>query len=202
MTEVVFARSFLAALDGRPIRISPDHVEDPKTYARSAYILPKMPKVMSKRKGTSAVPGQERSLTVTVKSLRNPPLDLKLSSQTPNTSIHDIKTSVASDTGISEDKIKVLYKKKPVADSKVLKDLISEDDTTVEFSIMVIGGAVAMAKAPVEQNEVVQGPSGRDVLQAQDFWDDLKDFILKRIQDEELAAEVTNTFQEAWKTKG
>lgn len=32
MTEVSFARSFLSALDARPIKISADHVEDPKTY--------------------------------------------------------------------------------------------------------------------------------------------------------------------------
>jgi len=32
MTEVSFARSFLSTLDARPIKISADHVEDPRTY--------------------------------------------------------------------------------------------------------------------------------------------------------------------------
>lgn len=32
MTEVAFAKSFLAALDSRPQKLSPDHVEDPKSY--------------------------------------------------------------------------------------------------------------------------------------------------------------------------
>lgn len=37
MAEVNFARSFLAMLDTRPIKLSGDHVEDPKSYpARSA----------------------------------------------------------------------------------------------------------------------------------------------------------------------
>ncbi|KAI1427554.1 cell-cycle control medial ring component [Xylaria sp. FL1777] len=209
MTEVSFAKSFLAALDGRPIKLSPDHVEDPKTYqARGAYTLPKMPKPISKRKGTSVAPGQERSLVVTVKSLRNPPLDLRLSSQTLNTSILDVKTSVAKETGISGDKIKILHKKKPIPDSKVLKDLVGEDDTTVEFSVMVMGGAAAAAAAAAAvekqdiQNEVAQGLSGADVLQTQDFWADLKGFLLQRIRDEPLAAELTNTFQETWKAKG
>ncbi|TGJ78668.1 hypothetical protein E0Z10_g10088 [Xylaria hypoxylon] len=203
MTEVSFAKSFLAALDGRPIKVSPDHVEDPKTYqARSAYILPKMPKAMSKRK--SVAPGQERSLIVTVKSLRNPPLDLRLSSQTLNTSVHDVKTSVSKETGIPEDKIKILHKKKPVPDSKVLKDLVGDDDTTVEFSVMVMGGAATAAATvgkPETQSEVAQGLSGAGVLQTEEFWGDLKGFLLQRIRDEQLAEELTNTFQEAWKAK-
>ncbi|KAI1431851.1 cell-cycle control medial ring component [Xylaria sp. CBS 124048] len=202
MTEVAYARSFLAALDGRPIRILPDHVEDPKSYTRGAFILPKMPKPMSPRKKTNVVPGQERSLVVTVKSLRNPPLDLKLPSRAPNTSIHEIKAAVAEDTGIPEDKIKILHKKKPAADSKVLKDLVSEEDTIVEFSVMVIGGAAAMPTKPAEQSEAAKGPSSRDILQTQDFWDDLKGFVSQRIGDEQMAAEVTNTFQETWKAKG
>ncbi|GAW14943.1 hypothetical protein ANO14919_043500 [Xylariales sp. No.14919] len=207
MTEVSFAKSFLAALDGRPIKLSPDHVEDPKTYqARSAYILPKMPKAISKRKGTSIAPGQERSLVVTVKSLRNPPLDIRLSSQTINTSVHDVKASVAKETGIAEDKIKILHKKKPISDSKVLKDLIGEDDTAVEFSVMVMGGAAAAAAAatvekPETQSEVAQGLSGADVLQTEEFWGDLKGFLLQRIRDEKIAEDLTNTFQEAWKAK-
>lgn len=37
MAEVTFAKQFLAALDARPVKLSPDHVEDPKGYpARSA----------------------------------------------------------------------------------------------------------------------------------------------------------------------
>lgn len=166
------------------------------------YILPKMPKPMSKRKSTSVAPGQERSLVVTVKSLRNPPLDLRLSSQTLNTSIHDVKTSVAKETGIAENKIKILHKKKPIPDSKVLKDLVGDDDTAVEFSVMVMGGAAATAIKPDAKAEVAQGLSGTDVLQTQDFWDDLNGFLLQRIRDEQLAGELTNTFQQAWKAKG
>lgn len=37
MTEVTFAKQFLAALDSRPLKLSADHVEDPRSYpARSA----------------------------------------------------------------------------------------------------------------------------------------------------------------------
>lgn len=161
-----------------------------------------MPKPISKRKGASVAPGQERSLVVTVKSLRNPPLDLRLSSQTINTSIHDVKASVAKETGIDEGKIKILHKKKPIPDSKVLKDLVGDGETTIEFSVMVMGGAAAVAAAkPEAQNDVAQGLSGADVLQTQDFWSDLSGFLLQRIRDEQLAAELTDTFQQAWKGK-
>ncbi|XXG97650.1 rRNA (cytosine-C5-)-methyltransferase nop2 [Hypoxylon texense] len=200
MTEVSFAKSFLAALDSRPLKLSPDHVEDPKSYAaRGAYILPKMPKPMSKRKAT-AIPGQERSLTVVVKSLRNPPLDIKLLSQTPNTSVLDIKTAVSEQTGIPVDKMKLLYKKKPTQDSKVLKDLTTEAETSAEFSVMVMGGAAATRPVPA-QSDVAQGQSGGEVLETKEFWNDLRGFLLQRIRDEKTAGDLTDTFQAAWKAK-
>ncbi|KAI1506270.1 cell-cycle control medial ring component-domain-containing protein [Biscogniauxia marginata] len=204
MTEVSFAKTFLTALDARPIKLSPDHVEDPKTYPpRSAYTLPKMPKPMSKRKGTTVAPGQERSLSVAVKSLRNPPVDVRLSLQTPNTSILDVKTAVSRETGISVDKMKLLHKKKPVSDSKVLKDLVSgENETSIEFSVMVMGGAAAVVKPPEAQKEVAQGQSGREVLGTTEFWDDLKGFLLQRIRDENFAGELADTFQASWKARG
>ncbi|KAF3361258.1 hypothetical protein VdG1_00867 [Verticillium dahliae VDG1] len=75
MAEVVFARQFLSTLDSKPIKLSADHVEDPKNFpARPPYVLPKMPKAFSKPAAPLA-PGQERSVTVVLKSLRNPPID-------------------------------------------------------------------------------------------------------------------------------
>lgn len=32
MAEVSFAQTFLTTLDSRPIKLSPDHVEDPRNY--------------------------------------------------------------------------------------------------------------------------------------------------------------------------
>lgn len=32
MAEVIFARQFLSNLDARPVKLSPDHVEDPKNF--------------------------------------------------------------------------------------------------------------------------------------------------------------------------
>lgn len=159
-----------------------------------------MLKPMTKRKA-APIPGQERSLTVFVKSLRNPPLDVKLSSQTPNTSVLDIKTAVSQDTGIPVEKMKLLFKKKPTPDSKVLKDLVGEDETSAEFSVMVMGGAAAMKTPPPAQAEVAQGQSGKEVLDTKEFWDDLRGFLLQRIRDEKTAGDLTDTFQAAWKAK-
>lgn len=163
-------------------------------------------------KAVSLAPGQERSITVRIKSLRNPPLDIRLSSQPLNTSILDVKTSVSSETTIPVDKIKVLHKKKPVADSKVLKDLLGEDDTSVEFSIMVLGGAAAAAASPAPKNEedpaaattdaasTAQGTSGEAVLQTDAFWTDLRGFLSQRIRDEKITEELFGKFLSSWES--
>lgn len=163
-------------------------------------------------KAVSLAPGQERSIAVHIKSLRNPPLDIRLSSQPLNTSILDVKTSVSSETNIAVDKIKVLHKKKPVADSKVLKDLLGEDETSVEFSVMVLGGAAAAAPpaskpeddpaaAPAaDAASTAQGTSGEAVLQTDAFWTDLRGFLSQRIRDEKITEELFGKFLSSWES--
>jgi hypothetical protein len=53
-----------------------------------------------------------------------------------------LKEAVATKTRIEVQKIRLLWKKKPVVDSKILKDLVGEGDEAgmrVEFTIMIIG---------------------------------------------------------------
>lgn len=177
---------------------------------------------MTKR--VALAPGQERSVTVHIKSLRNPPLDIKLSSQPLNTSILDIKTSVAAQASLQVDKIKVLHKKKPVADTKVLKDLLGEEETSVEFSVMVMGGAAAAAAAAAADAStatatadvtpdagtaktgetaaaVAQGLSGEAVLQTDEFWTDLRGFLSQRIRDEKITEELFGKFLSSWESR-
>ncbi|KAJ1327945.1 Blt1 N-terminal domain-containing protein [Microdochium nivale] len=226
MTEVSFARSFLSALDARPIKISADHVEDPKTYpARGAYTLPKMPRSMSKptfsqpgdnsSPSSQLAPGSERSYTVQLTSARNPPLEVILPAQSLNTSVLDLKIAIAEKTSLGLDKIKLLYNKKPVADSKILKDILgveaAETAMKVEFGIMVMGGAAALAAAEAAKSaastaatggaEVAQGPSGDEVLETAEFWDDLRGFLLQRVRDETAAGNLADTFQAAWRAR-
>lgn len=169
------------------------------------YIMPRMPKPMSKRARTSN-PGQERSVTVTLRSLRNPPLDIKLTSQPLGTSVLDVRTAAAAQAGLSPDKVKLLHKKKPVADSKVLRDLVAGDgETLVEFSVMVLGGGGAAAAAANQASSpsapTAQGVSGAEAVKSEEFWVDLKGFLLQRVRDEKYADELFNTFWKGWEEK-
>lgn len=100
--------------------------------------------------------------------------------------------------------IRILYKKKPCLDSKTVKEIVGDGniEKEVEFTVMVIGGFVA----PVSQQgsnpgPVSQGPSGDEILRSEEFWGDLKGFLLQRVRDEEKATEALNVFQEAWRKR-
>lgn len=143
-------------------------------------------------------PGQERSITVTLRSLRNPPLDIKLTSQPLNTAILDIKNTVSGQTRIPLDKIKILHNKRPVQDSKVLKEIIGETDMLVDFSIMVIGGAAAILpeKAPeVSTNNPAQSVLGPE---SEVFWTDLTGFLTQRLKDQAQGEELSKLFKSTW----
>lgn len=163
---------------------------------------------------TSTAQGQTTSITL--RSLRNPPLDLRLENQALDTSIHALKERVMSELGLSgTESVKVLYKKRPCADSKTLKDVIGDEVTDqVEFSVMVvegmsvvekkeedvvIGGQVAETAQGRDEVGVAQGKSGKDVLDTKEFWNDLKGFLVQRLRDEGTAGEVWEMFRGTWK---
>ncbi|OMP89323.1 hypothetical protein BK809_0006046 [Diplodia seriata] len=171
MTELSFAKQFLTALEARPARLSSDHVVDPKSYpAQPAFILPRMPQPKRKptttRTTTDAAAAADQPtttaettttatetdlVTVTLKPTRPTPTLPTYTLPTPvspaTTSMHDLKAAYAASTGgdLSTSKIKVLYAKKPVSDTKTIKEVLGTATTTagggaVEFSIMVLGG--------------------------------------------------------------
>lgn len=159
-----------------------------------------MPKAFSKPQNLA--PGQERSVTVQIKSLRNPPLDVKLTSQPLNTSVLDLKNAVSQKARIPVEKMKLLHKKKPVPDSKVLKDLAGEEETVVEFSVMVIGGAAAVIpEGEAAQAAVEAQPTGAAALDTDGFWADLKGFLMQRIKDEQEAEELAQSWRADWQSK-
>ncbi|KAI9647206.1 hypothetical protein NHQ30_003589 [Ciborinia camelliae] len=201
MTELTFAKSFIQTLEPRPSKITADHVEDPRKYpSRGAAILPKMRKPPAKRQRLT--PGQERSISVSLKSSRNPPLDVTLSSLSPNTSILNLKESLSEKEGIPVEKLRILYNKKPVGDAKILKEVIGEEETKAEFSIMVMGGAASVKKVETPEKKVeapvAQGPSGLESLAGEEFWGDLKGFLVQRLRDEEQGNKVYEVFKKAW----
>ncbi|GAB1313048.1 Cell-cycle control medial ring component [Madurella fahalii] len=238
-TELAFAKSFLTLLDSKLPKITADHVEDPRNYpASTPYTLPRhaSQKPFSKPSASSAGsagggrnaarnPGAERAVTVTVRSLRaagggGQPLELRFAAPGGlGASVLELKEHVARETGLPVDKVKLLFAKKPVGDSKILKEIVppstsssSSGEETVEFSLMVLGGAVPTLRAKNKEEEeeknegsgvgaVAQGLSGKAVLETDEFWGDLGGFLQQRIRDERVAGEVTEVFKEAWKER-
>lgn len=139
------------------------------------------------------------------------------------TSIYDLKTAYATQTSIPAAKIKILYKKKPVTDSKTVAEVVGVDvGAEVEFGVMVLGGAVATpvqsppAVAPGEEEKGLagvglvgdegesktetpgaQGPSGKAVVN-EGFWEDLQGFVVQRIRDEKEGERMVGVFKNAW----
>jgi hypothetical protein len=139
------------------------------------------------------------------------------------TSIYDLKSQYATQSSIPAAKIKILYKKKPVTDSKTVAEVIGQDVTgDVEFGVMIMGGATAspalgtpvtsppaaapseadkgLARGSAEVGSVAQGPSGKEVVATDEFWSDLKGFIMQRTKDEAEAERLAKVFKGAWES--
>lgn len=157
-----------------------------------------MPRPLPKRQ--KLAPGQERSLNVTLKSLRNPPLEISLTSQPLGTSILSLKEAIETQTSIPSSKVRILYQKKPVPDSKVLKDIIGDDESgRIEFSVMIIGGAAALKPKEGEEIEpkILTAVTGKDALNTDVFWEDLNGFLNQRLKDEQAATRCIGLFRKA-----
>lgn len=135
----------------------------------------------------------------------------------------DLKTAVSKAVRAkSIEGIKVLYNKKPCADSKTIKDVLGDGEVgeEVEFGVMIMGGAAAAIGGEGGQAEeegkkegaeggekmdvdttapVAQGPSGDEVLESEEFWDDLKGFLSQRLKDDGKAKDVVEVFRTGWK---
>lgn len=230
MSEVAFCKTFLSALDARPIKLSSDHIADARQYpAQSAYTLPRLPHPPHPQrpnpKSTTTV-GASGSLTITLKPMKPSTPTIPLPNiDASKTSVFDLKSQYASQTNIPASKIKILYKKKPVTDSKTVAEVIGQDaGAEVEFGVMVMGGAVASpatgaspvtsppAAAPSEADKglasgagseggpAAVGPSGKEVVATQEFWGDLKNFVLQRIRDEAEGERLVSVFKSAWES--
>ncbi|OGM46526.1 hypothetical protein ABOM_004561 [Aspergillus bombycis] len=218
MAEVNFIKSYLSSLDSRPIKLPADYVIDPERVGRVPYLLPRMPAPhpeMPRKVKQAQAPGSSKSITVNLKSARNPVLEIKLSNKPiSTTSVHDLKDAVrdrvvdAQSNKIPLDKIKILYKRKPVTGKTISEILADEPEMLaggkeVEFGVMIMGGA----KVVDEDQEMVDrgaspkaalGPSGESVLETEDFWEDLEGFLAQRIKDNDEAKKLRNLFKETW----
>ena len=231
MAEVAFAKTFLASLEKQgPPKIQSDHVFDPKTFVpKGPYTLPRNPTPMkppgaspsssdaAQNDPSSAAPPD--SISIVLKSARNPKVDVRLAEQGLSTSVLDLKSAVVKEIGdgVEMASVKILYKKKPCADSRTIKEVLGDDlaelkGQEVEFVVMVMGykpnkpataeGMEGVEQTPSAGAPVAQGSSGGEELEKDDFWHDLKGFLSQRLRDEVTAVEVFDVFQEAWRRKG
>lgn len=241
MSELTFCKTFLTALDARPVKLSSDHIADARQYPDGAvvrtapspslptptnthaqFVLPKLPSPPrparpNPKTSTAATPS---TLTVSLKPMKpSHPTVTKDAVSPTATSIFDLKSAYAAQTTIPAAKIKILYKKKPLADSKTVSEVVGvEAGAEVEFGVMVLGGAVATpvqsppAVAPGEEEKglagvvgakgsaetpAAQGPSGSEVVDGA-FWEDLKGFVMQRIRDEKEGERMVGVFKSAW----
>ncbi|KAL4787040.1 cell-cycle control medial ring component [Aspergillus varians] len=229
MSELSFLKSFLSTLDSRPIKLRADYVRDQGQTPRIPYVLPRLQPPhpsMPKKVAKDATPGSSKSITVTLKSARNPALEISL----PNvplatTTVSDLKDAVRervvetnSKNKVSLDKIKILFKRKPVTGTgKTVADVVSDAGEAellvggkgVEFGVMIMGGArVVEAEGQGEKNEeegsgestvkAAVGPSGEVLLETEKFWDDLQGYLGQRLKDEDVARKLRGLFNEAW----
>lgn len=109
----------------------------------------------------------------------------------------------------------------------MIKDFISAEDGsdgTLEFGVMVIGGAASVipkaveGKGEVEMGEapatpsaamgdvqiaapVAQGISGVEVIESKEFWGDLEGFLIQRIRDEDRSKKLLQVFKKAFESQ-
>ncbi|EUC42624.1 hypothetical protein COCMIDRAFT_7856 [Bipolaris oryzae ATCC 44560] len=237
MSEFAFCKSFLSALDARPVKLSSDHIADARQYpAQGAYTLPRLPhpphpqRPNPKSTDSADASTSASTITVTLKPMKPSTPTVPLSAIDPSkTSVYDLKQQYATQASLSAAKIKILYKKKPVTDSKTLIEVIGNDaGAEVEFGVMVMAGAAAASSSPAAGGTPVTSPpaiapptesekglasagessagtsaatgavSGKDIVATDEFWGDLKTFILQRTKDAEEGERLVGVFKAAW----
>ena len=214
MTELSFTKTFLSSLDSRPLKLQPDYSANPKTVELNGpYTLPKMPTPFKRTMASGLVDEvaqKPSALNVMLKSSRNPAMSLSLPRTDLSTTVLDLKQKVASDIKLEgTEKIRILYNKKPAGDVKTLKELVGDEPLQagqeIELGVMIMGyKETDIAKVEDTtlrargETSVAQGPSGEEVLGGEEFWADLKGFLVQRIRDEAKAGEVFERFRGSW----
>lgn len=154
----------------------------------------------------AAAPGSAPALTIVLKSLRNPPLEMTLPAQPLATSVLELKQAVAAHAGLpGAEKIRLLYKKKPCTDSKTVKELLGDEMAKeIEFSVMIMGGGLSVEQgggAEVADGTGAHDDGGMAVMQTPEFWRDLEGFLEQRVKSQEVARTAAQMFEEVWRRK-
>lgn len=174
---------------------------------------------MPKKVKRQQAPGSSKSITIQLKSARNPSLEFTIpNAPLSTTSVEDLKDSVwnrvvdSSGGKVAVEKIKILYKRKPVTGKSVAEVLADEPEMLsggkgVEFGVMIIGGAKVVESKEPESKEAGEERKGEDVstptagmLETEEFWNDLQTYLGQRLKDEEQARKLKGLFKDAWST--
>lgn len=120
------------------------------------------------------------------------------------------------------EKLKILYEKRPVIDSKTLAEL-DVSGGAVRLQVMYMGAPSSVPKGDVvttekekleegfenggekmdvDETPIAQGKSGEDVLRTSGFWSELKGFVLQRVRDEEVSGRAVDLWSRAWDDRG
>jgi ubiquitin-like protein 4 len=125
-------------------------------------------------------------------------LDITLTSLPASTSILDLKQTINSRTSIPVNKLRVLHKKKPVPDSRVLKEVAGDGEQKLEFGVMVVGGAAAVRGG---EEEVLPPVASVEEGMGDEFWTDLKGFLVQRLKSQEVGEKAVGVFKKAWEAQ-
>lgn len=175
---------------------------------------------MPKKTKQTQAPGASKSVNIRVKSARNPTLEFSITNAPiTTTSVQDLKDAVrervtdAQGNPVALDKIKILYRRKPVPGTgKTVAEVLSDEPEMltggkeVEFGVMIIGGAQVVETAESQPEAAAEqdvpkpavGPSGADLLKTDAFWDDLQGFMEQRLKDADEAKRLAVLFKGAW----
>jgi len=213
MTEISFSRTFLSALDARPVKISSDHVSDPKKLTGSfIYTIPRYPNAppfgtqqtsIAPTDGSAPDETQAAGTQISLRNLKSPTFTLTTSLPAENTSIYDLKSAYSTHFTVPAEKIKVLdlSNKRPIPDSKLVSDFVIDGKDDVEFGIMLLGGvtptvpsaapavdassAEAAAAASKAEDVEMRDADTKDVLATQEFWSELEGWLDGKVGKEE-----------------
>ncbi|KAJ8105533.1 hypothetical protein OPT61_g10116 [Boeremia exigua] len=113
MSELTFCKTFLGAIDSRPVKLSSDYVSDARTYpATGVPILPRLPQGHPQRPNPkTAANAATSTINVSLKPMKPTTPTIPLSAIDPSkTSVYDLKSQYATSTSIPAAKIKILQR--------------------------------------------------------------------------------------------
>lgn len=138
------------------------------------------------------------------------------------TSVYDVKVKLGAHTGYAPDKLKLLWERKPVNDSKTISEATGVHDGKVDIGVMYVGAPTATpvpqtggppsedaqmaseavaAKTEADAPAPAQPSPGVAELETDEFWSDLQGYLTQRLRDDAVAGEAAANWRKAWKSR-